>query len=148
MNSALKLTSDVAELGFIFNFFHFITGLDSGEASKGAALAKLCAAGASTSPDAWAHALCDTSHRGCVGVGFSEDEKKKAPGKLARARRERDAHMEQLPELSRWELIPDSDSESEEGQEEDNELWSFHQADGKQSGAKLHDHAGGDVWAV
>lgn len=113
------------------------------ETKSGTELGWSCVAGAGTSPDAWAHASCDSRHKGCVGVGFNMIQKAGAYIKIAKAQMDRQAHAEQLLNESRWEALPDSDSEK--GEEEE---WSFDKAGKKKYGPKTDYTIGGCVQAV
>lgn len=103
-----------------------------------------CATGAGINPDGWAHASCDSCHRGCLGLGYTKGQKKTAEVKLAKAIEERKAYTEKLLDESRWEALP-SDSESEKEEEEE---WSFDKAGKKKYGPKTEYTVGGCVQAV
>lgn len=119
-------------------------------------LSERCAAGAGVSPDKWAHADCHARHKGCMGVGFSKATRKQALAKLSKAKGEREAHMHALAEQagqSRWEKLSDSDTESEDGRNEEKEnkkdgQWSFDRKGRKTFGPKPEYTIGGVVHAV
>lgn len=91
------------------------------EMREGAMLGGQCAVGAAHAPDAWAHADCDTKHKGCIGIGFSSLEKASVEGKLTQANQEREAEAERLLQ----ERILTNPGYMEKSEDKGNEAWNF-----------------------
>lgn len=127
-----KLTSGAATFGKMFR------SMSEAEIEAGIALAARCAPGAAITPDAWAHASCDTRHKGCAGVGFSIIERAGAATKIKEAKKEREAYMNKL--------LKESDREG--GEKEEEKEWSYDKAGKKGPKTEYAYSVGGCVQAV
>lgn len=104
----------------------FKTNQWQSEFEDGDKLSDLCAPGAANRPNAWAHADCDTKHKGCLGIGFSLHEKLGAGDKMGRMNEERESRSDLLAEET------SSYFEKLMGKSEEKEGWNYDK-DGKET---------------
>lgn len=126
-----KLIIDVSGFGQIFEP---VSQIYRHELNAGILVSYRCSTGAGTYPDAWAHATCNTSHRGCLGLGFTKSQMDAAADNVAKAKKERDEYFKTLAEESRRELFSGgSDNDREKEKEEE---VSINKAGNKERGPK------------
>lgn len=95
-----------------------------------------CSTGAGLTPNAWAHADCDASHRGCMGIGYSQETRLESVASIVKLRDERVTRKEQLLEECRLAEAKDNDGESEGDESKGESEWTYDKKGRKKFGPK------------